>query len=362
MGKPAARVGDLTAHGGSITLGLPTVLIGGMPAARMGDMHVCPMLTPGVPPIPHVGGPVSLGSTGVLIGGQPAARMGDMLMCVGPPDTIAMGCFTVLIGEMSPGGGGGGGAGSPAVAAAQAGAAIASSGNKESTTKEEHWVEFEFADKAGNTVSGIPYKFTDTENNDSDSNIKLDGKVRRDSLKDGDCKVQLFGVSNAKWSKDKAKIGDKVKLTAKASGFKNNTPATIEINKRDFNSPDSVILTIESKVKNGKVEEEWEYVLADPADKSDFEGNNNKKYSSPRFYFNVIINSLKTRSGLLEFKDTIEVELRDQDDNQVKNTDYIMFLSDGSIRKGKLDDNGKAKEKDVPLYDVEIIFPDLNEE
>ena len=75
MGKPAARLGDMTAHGGTIVLGFPTVLIGGMPAARMGDMCVC----------------------------------------VGPPDTIALGCFTVLIGEAG-GGGGGGGASSAKVA------------------------------------------------------------------------------------------------------------------------------------------------------------------------------------------------------------------------------------------------------
>lgn len=98
MSKPAARMGDLTAHGGSIVVGLPTVLIGGQPAARMGDMHACPMVTPGVPPVPHVGGPITLGSATVLIGGQPAARMGDMATCVGPPDTIAAGCPTVLIG------------------------------------------------------------------------------------------------------------------------------------------------------------------------------------------------------------------------------------------------------------------------
>ena len=54
-GKPAARVTDLTAHGGTITgPGVPTVFIGGLPAATLGDMHVCPMVTPGTPPIPHV--------------------------------------------------------------------------------------------------------------------------------------------------------------------------------------------------------------------------------------------------------------------------------------------------------------------
>lgn len=61
-------------------------------------MHVCPMVTPGLPPIPHVGGPVAVGQPTVLIGGMPAARVGDMCVCVGPPDTIALGSFKVLIG------------------------------------------------------------------------------------------------------------------------------------------------------------------------------------------------------------------------------------------------------------------------
>ncbi|HOR01184.1 MAG TPA: PAAR domain-containing protein [Anaerolineae bacterium] len=98
MNKPAARQGDPTTHGGAIVAGCPTVLIGGMPAARQGDMHTCPMATPGTPPVPHVGGPITLGSATVLIGGMPAARQGDMATCTGPPDSIAMGCPTVLIG------------------------------------------------------------------------------------------------------------------------------------------------------------------------------------------------------------------------------------------------------------------------
>ena len=71
------------------------------PAARITDMHVCPMVTPGVPPIPHVGGPIlPLGCPTVLIGMLPAARVGDMAVCVGPPDVIAMGSMTVVIGGM----------------------------------------------------------------------------------------------------------------------------------------------------------------------------------------------------------------------------------------------------------------------
>ncbi len=66
------------------------------PAARLSDMHTCPMVTGAVP---HVGGPV----TGpcvptVLIGNLPAAVVGDLLVCVGPPDTIVKGSATVMIG------------------------------------------------------------------------------------------------------------------------------------------------------------------------------------------------------------------------------------------------------------------------
>ena len=71
----------------------------GKPAARLTDMHVCPMVTPGLPPIPHVGGPiVGPGCPTVLIGGMPAAVMGDMCTCVGPPDSIILGSVGVLIG------------------------------------------------------------------------------------------------------------------------------------------------------------------------------------------------------------------------------------------------------------------------
>ncbi|MEN8115388.1 MAG: PAAR domain-containing protein [Bacteroidota bacterium] len=67
-------------------------------AARINDMHTCPMVT-GV--VPHVGGPIlPPGCPTVMIGGMPAARVGDMAICTGPPDTIVMGSGTVMIGGM----------------------------------------------------------------------------------------------------------------------------------------------------------------------------------------------------------------------------------------------------------------------
>jgi uncharacterized Zn-binding protein involved in type VI secretion len=70
----------------------------GMPAARVSDMHTCPMVT-GV--VPHVGGPILPPCcVTVLTCALPAARVSDMATCVGPPDTIVLGSFTVLIGNL----------------------------------------------------------------------------------------------------------------------------------------------------------------------------------------------------------------------------------------------------------------------
>jgi uncharacterized Zn-binding protein involved in type VI secretion len=97
MSTPAARVGDMTIHGGAITgPGVPNVLIGGMPAATAGDLQACPLSNG---PVPHGTGPIVKGSLTVFIGGKPAARVNDPCICVGAPNQIAPpGCPTVFIG------------------------------------------------------------------------------------------------------------------------------------------------------------------------------------------------------------------------------------------------------------------------
>jgi uncharacterized Zn-binding protein involved in type VI secretion len=86
--SPAARVSDATSHGGVVVgPGAPTVLIGGLPAAWVGDIATCPQAPPGQPP--HVGGPIVTGS---------AARLGDTILEAGASATIAIAALTVLIG------------------------------------------------------------------------------------------------------------------------------------------------------------------------------------------------------------------------------------------------------------------------
>ena len=124
----------------------------GQPAARITDMHVCPMVT-GI--VPHVGGPIAAGMPTVLTGKLPQARVSDMAMCVGPPDVIikgsatvlvgglpaarmgdntahggviVVGCPTVLIGDKSSAGAGAGAGGSAAPSAASAGSVVSQAG------------------------------------------------------------------------------------------------------------------------------------------------------------------------------------------------------------------------------------------
>ena len=102
MGKPSARITDSCAHGGKVVTGEPTVIIGGMPASRIGDNHVCPAVCPG--PAPHVGGPIIPPcAVNVIIGGRPAARIGDKAICACAIDSIVTGEATVLIGTSSAG-------------------------------------------------------------------------------------------------------------------------------------------------------------------------------------------------------------------------------------------------------------------
>lgn len=112
MGMPACTITSQTAHGGVVTVGFPTVLIGEFPASRIGDLHVCPMTTG---PVPHVGGPFILGSPTVLVGNMPQSRVTDQLTCVGPPDVAIKGCETVLVGMAGAGGAAGAAGGAAAM-------------------------------------------------------------------------------------------------------------------------------------------------------------------------------------------------------------------------------------------------------
>ena len=355
----AARIGDMTAHGGSVVVGMPTVLIGGMPAARLGDMHVCPMVTPGVPPIPHVGGPITLGSAGVLIGGMPAARQGDMAVCTGPPDTIAIGCPTVMIGEISAGGGGGGGGGAGAGGTGSATKGAIASAALASITPgtvdiENHFLDVTFNDKAKLPVTGYRYTIKGPDGKTLDG--KLSGEIKRRGIAQGNYEITLFGIVNAQWSKQEAEVGETIKMKVETVGIENGTKANLQVFIKDANYTDYLLETFETEVSGDKVEQDYTLQVDDKLLCICDQKAGNVRYSQPFFYYKIGIGELTEQSALLLYKDYVEIELKDEEGNAIGNQKYKMHLPNGEIREGTLDSNGKSREEKIPPGKVTFDF------
>jgi len=207
MGQPAARVGDmhvcplvngLVPHVGGPVLpaGVPTVLIQGMPAATSGTMCTCT----GPPDV------ITKGSATVLIGGMPAARMGDMTAHGG---SIILGCFTVLIGDAGSGSGGGGagigsGVGVPkgvgvlqamkmANQAALKKAAKEGADTAEKTGREDFQAKFTLVDEANKPMKDVKYEIRTSD--DQLHEGKTNGNGETQSLSgytEADCRVTFL--------------------------------------------------------------------------------------------------------------------------------------------------------------------------
>ena len=200
----------------------------GQPAARVGDMHVCPMVT-GV--VPHVGGPIlPAGNPTVMIGKMPAVCVGDMCTCVGPPDVIVkgsagvfiggrpaarigdmtahggsiiLGCPTVFIGDAGGGSGGGGNSKLSKSGASEAkdsknGEALKKAAKNgaetaDKTQKEDFKAQFTINDEAGKPMKDVKYEITTSDGQKHDG--KTDGSGKTQNLSGyttGDCKTTFF--------------------------------------------------------------------------------------------------------------------------------------------------------------------------
>ena len=349
MGNPAARQSDLTTHGGSVVAGLPTVRIGGLPAARMTDMHTCPMVTPGTPPVPHVGGPITLGSTGVRIGSLGAARVGDMAVCTGPPDSIAMGCFTVMIGEVgSPGGGGG--------AAASGGGAAAASSAAGDEPAEGHWVRLRFVDSAGLPLARLAYEMEAPDGTVSRGRLAEDGLVSGGGWDAaGTCTVQLFTVGGLRWSAEEAPAAEPVTLTAETSGFEDGTGARVVILECDLSGPETAIEVLEGEVAGNRIQLEWTY--RHPEDEPPRGAQTPGGYSRPLYRFEVHVGPVSARSGFLKLTDTLEIQVQDAEGNALSGEPYEVRTPEGAILTGELDDDGRATLEEASVRTGRIRLP-----
>jgi uncharacterized Zn-binding protein involved in type VI secretion len=239
----------MTAHGGSVVgPGCPTVMINKVPAIRVGpDMHLCPMVTPGTPPIPHVGmnnaGP---GVATVMIGKMPASTVGDSFLCAGPPAPVTTGAFDVLIGTAGPGGAGAGGGGAGGSAGASTRAARATTPKK----------------VKGLSADGIPVSCIDAgENPEVDAAChRLDTRIiggRTNQEEDDDEGLSHGRITGASWASDRCWFGEEVELTLRTRDMKDGTKLTVKLFEWDATSPDDFIIELDVSSTGEETTVKW---------------------------------------------------------------------------------------------------------
>lgn len=345
-GKPAARLTDMTAHGGTITgPGVPTVLIGKMPAATLGDMHVCPMVTPGVPPIPHVGGPITLGSTGVFIGKKPAARVGDMAVCVGPPSSVVLGCFTVMIGEA----GSGSQAGSAAAAAAAA--STSTSGVKkveaikfekqEASPTEAYEIQAVVKDKGGKPIPGVRYRIEDPDGKIIKGATAADGSILHGGFsKKGSFKLVIVAFGEIKFSKDPLPIDTETTISAQVDAD-DGTAGHYFLNLVGHDGSRLFVDQLAANVSGKKLEAKW--TLTADRWRSLFEMNKDLTVAGVEAI--AMAEEAIAISKVVPLDLSYDITVKDHKGQALADQEVEIAQPDGQMKKVKTDGSGKVKLK-----------------
>jgi len=165
-------------------------------------------------------------------------------------------------------------------------------------------------------------------------------------------------ITNVQWSQEEARRGDVLQLSADVSDVPDGTEAVIEIYEHDDDGAHDFITRLSTLVDDSKVEIQWEYVYHEDTDEIPTTEETERGYNPPEYFFKVIIYGQEAESGRLEFKDWIEFTIDDTQGNPQANADYILHMPDGQERRGTLDDQGYAREEDVPPGPCRIELPD----
>jgi hypothetical protein len=163
-------------------------------------------------------------------------------------------------------------------------------------------------------------------------------------------------ITNAKWDKPEASRGDILKLTADVKGVPDGTEALIEIWEHDADGAHDFVTKFPVLVKNKKVEAEWEFEYYEDTDDIPTAEESERGYRAPEYFFRVKVGEVSAESGLVEFKDWIEIELQNLNGNPIEGEDYELYLPDGQKRKGKLNQQGLIKEDNLPSGPYRIEF------
>jgi hypothetical protein len=170
-------------------------------------------------------------------------------------------------------------------------------------------------------------------------------------------------VTNLKWGQKEARRGDLVKLTADIKGVPDGIEVIMRIYEYDQDGAHDFITKFPTRVKDKKIEADWEYGYHADTDEIPTDEEMKKhggKYNHPEYFFVVDVDGKRTgekqESGLLKFKDHVEFVIYGPDGNPCTNKKYTLTLADGTKKTGSLDSDGKAVVEEVApgRYTIEV--------
>jgi hypothetical protein len=173
-------------------------------------------------------------------------------------------------------------------------------------------------------------------------------------------------VKNIKWSADEARRGNQVTMSADVEKVHDGTEVIVTVYEHDRDGAHDRITELPAIVNGKKTEVTWEFEYLDATVAIPTEGelqqyDKKNHYAQPEYFFTLNIGGeeygRKQESGFLRFIDRLRFRPLGESGEPFPGAEYIIYLADGTEKKGKLDDNGEAVEEDLPPGQVTIVLP-----
>ncbi|OGU72995.1 MAG: hypothetical protein A2V93_00760 [Ignavibacteria bacterium RBG_16_34_14] len=229
-------------------------------------------------------------------------------------------------------------------------------------------IQIEITDKSGKKFETIKRKISGnkfwtelTVPEKAKDELFAEVKLPKHSLNKKSNGLYLFPfveINNLKWDKQEARRGDTLKLTADIKGLADGNEAEIQIWEHDSDGAHDLITKFPAIVKNKKIEADWEYEYHEDTDEIPTEEETEKGYNPPEYFFRVNVAGVSADSGLLEFKDWIEIEWEGEDGHPAANKKFKLITADGNERNESFDDQGRIRLEDMPPGPFKILFED----
>lgn len=206
------------------------------------------------------------------------------------------------------------------------------------------------------------------EDTELDDMVYFEVELPKNDLEGESNRIPVFPpvqVFNLKWSAKEARRGDILTLSADVNGLRDHAEVTVIIYEYDRDNTHDKIVELPATVMNKKIELQWEYEYHEDTDEIPTQeelDQYGEQYNPPEYFFTVKVEDtefgVKQESGLLEFKDWIELELKERDGTPIANARYVVRFADGTEREGSLDENARARLEDIPPGPYRVDFPD----